>query len=276
MKTTIKHLFFIYIFLISSIIYANNNSKNILVNIAKEQRILSQKVAKSYLLLAYGANLPEIKEELKTSVSIFEKNLALLRTETPYYFSNVANGTIAKETFTWYKLKSYIKNTPNANNLNSIIEISNRLLRRSHLAYISLKTELEFKNSFSVNANLNNLLRISQKQEILSERLCLYFVAQKINITHKKEQQNPRIQGTLRVIIEKIDTQLAMLLKTNVNSLETEKIIKDTQVVFNDIRTNKADFLKSKPSMNKIYKTSKELKQLFKILTSKYTELASI
>ena len=88
--------------------------------------------------------------------------------------------------------------------------------------------------------------------------------------------QNPRILGNLRIIVERIDEQLSMLLQTTANSNETEKIIKDTLVVFEDIRTNKSDFLNGISSMNKIYKTSNELKKLFRILTSKYTELASI
>jgi|GEM_PF-1544859 len=273
MKTVLKLIILTSLFFIStSYIYANDSKRN-LVDIAKDQRILSQKIAKSYLLLAYGANMQEIRTELKTSIFLFENNLDILRVQTPNHFSKVASDIILKEALVWQDLKVNVKKAPNKDNLNRIVELANGLLRKSHLAYIAFRTELEVATNYSIDTNLDNLLKISEKQEILSQRLCLYFVAQKINIT--AEKHNPKILGTLRSIVEKLDRQLIVLLDTNVNSSETRRIIDNALIAFEDIRTNKTDFLDGKPSMNTIYTTTKQLNKLFKILATEYSQLAS-
>jgi len=274
MKTAIKSVILFSLLLISSTTIFADTSKTDLVEIAKEQRILSQKVAKSYLLLAYGANLQEIKTELQTSITRFESNLDILMLKGSIHFSDIANNTIRKEAYVWYNLKVNVEKAPNTNNLNRVIELSNALLKKSHIAYTALKTEVQVYNSNTIDPNLSTLLKISEKQEILSERLCLYFVAQKINVTALN--QNPKILGTLRSVVEKLDKQLIVLLETNINSKETRKIIDEALISFEDIRTNKTDFLDGKPSMNTIYKTTKNLNKLFKVLSSEYTDLASI
>lgn len=272
MKTALKHL--ILLFLFTSISIYANDSKSNLVDIAKDQRVLSQKIAKSYLLLAYGANLAELKSELKASIFLFENNLDILRVQTPNHFSRVASEIISKEASVWYTFKANIENTPTKDNLNTVVELANGLLKKAHLAYTAMRTELQHATNYTVDTNLDKLLKISEKQEILSQRLCLYFVAQKINITSNK--QNPKILGTLRSIVEKLDRQLIILLETNVNSSETVKIIDNALIAFEDIRTNKTDFLNGKPSMNTIYTTTKQLNKLFKILATEYSQLAAL
>ena len=89
-------------------------------------------------------------------------------------------------------------------------------------------------------------------------------------------KQNPKILGTLRSIVEKLDRKLIILLETNVNSNETRRIIDNALIAFEDIRTNKTDFLDGKPSMNTIYTTTKQLNKLFKILATEYSQLAAL
>ncbi len=273
MLSTQKHLLLTCFFLISTLFgFANTNHD--LVNIANEQRILSQRIAKSYLLLAYGANLYEIKSNLTTSISKFESNLSTLRSQVPTHFTSVAVNTINKEAIVWHNLKVNVEKEPNSSNLNRVVELANSLLKKSHLAYTALKTEATISSRNTVDTNIKDLLLLSGKQEILSERLCLYFVAQKINVI--SEKPNPKILGTLRYVVEKLDRQLIILLETNVNSSDTKTIIDNALISFEDIRTNKTDFLDGKPSMNTIYRTTKELNKLFKALTLEYNKLATL
>jgi len=274
MKATFKKLIICSLLFVTTTSLFAYDVKNNLTDIAKEQRVLSQRIAKSYLLLAYGANLPEIKTELKTSINSFDNNLDILRVKAPNHFSSVANNVIKKEAIVWYNLKVNVKKTPTTENLNRVVVLANDLLKKTHLAYTALKTEIEVNTNVTIDTNLNDLLKISSKQQILSERLCLYFVAQKINIVAPKN--NPKILGTLRSIVEKLDRQLIVLLETNINNTETREIIDDALVSFEDIRTNKTDFLDGKPSMNTIYNTTKKLNKLFNALTTEYADLASI
>ncbi len=273
MKATLKLIASFSFLLISATSLFANNMKSNLIDIAREQRVLSQKIAKSYLLLAYGANFYQIRSEIKTSIILFENNLNVLQTEGPNEFSPIANNIITKEAVAWYALKKNVTIKPTTKNLNEVVELSNALLKKSHLVYSAFKAEAY--NSFnSTNSGIENLLEISEKQEVASERLCLYFVAQKINVI--APVQNQKILGTLRSVMEKLDKQLIVLLKQNVNNPLTVRIINDALIAFDDIRTNKTDFLDGKPTMNTIYTTTNKLNKLFRILTSEYEELASI
>lgn len=274
MKTQLKNSVVITFLLISGFSLFANNMKSNLIDIAREQRVLSQKIAKSYLLLAYGANFYQIRSEIKTSIILFENNLNVLQTETLNEFSTIANAIVTKQANVWSELKKNVTLTPTTKNLNQVVELSNTLLKKTHLVYSAFRAEANNLSSNTTSAKINDLLEISEKQEVTSERLCLYFVAQKINII--APTQNPKILGTLRAVMEKLDQQLIVLLKENTNNPLTVRIINDALIAFDDIRTNKTDFLDGKPTMNTIYTTTKKLNKLFRILTSEYQELASI
>lgn len=252
-----------------------NPAQNNLIDIARQQRVLSQKIAKSYLLQAYGANFFEIRTETKTSCLLFENNLTLLENESKNEFSLTANKLLEDEKLAWLEMKKIISETPNTANLNSVVTLANKLLKKSHMVYSAFQAEAKLGTDYNIkDAKVLDLLEISEKQEITSERLCLYFVAQKINVV--APQQNPKILNTLKAVMEKLDSQLVVLLRENVNNPTTIKIINDALIVFDDIRTNKTDFLDGKPSMNTIYETTNKLNKLFRILKSEYQELANI
>ncbi len=257
----------------NSILGFTSTTKIDLVNIANEQRILSQKITKYYSLLVLNNNLPKTKNNLNISISKFENNLTKLLTKAPFKFTNVAIKTIHNEAATWQNLKVNVLKRPTTKNYNKVIQLTNTLLKKSYLAYIALKTEatIHNNNNINTNTNLKELLSISEKQEILSERLCLYFVAQKINVTTKNAE--PLIFETLQLVVEKLDYQLITLLETNINTSKTAKIINNALVVFRDIKINKTDFLDGKPSIHTIQKTTKELNKLFKALSIQYTKL---
>lgn len=275
MKTVIKKTLKIWLLLMVSTPVLASNMQNNLINIAREQRILSQKIAKSYLLLAYGSNLHETKSEIKTSIIFFENNLKVLKNESPNEFSQRANALVNEEINQWYNFKKIINLPPTKEKLNDIVNQSNNLLKKTHIVYRAFKAEALTNSNFNqTDASITKLIDISEKQEITSQRLCLYFVAQKINVVSFK--QNPKILGTLKAIVEKLDKQLIVLLKENINNPLTVKIINDALIAFDDIKTNKTDFLEGKPSMNTIYNTTKKLNKLFRILSSEYQEIANL
>lgn len=273
MKTLLKKTVISCLLLVYSNFIIGSNMQSNLIDIAKEQRVLSQKIAKSYLLLAYGANFHEIRSEIKTSTILFENNLNVLKSDSRNEFSELSAILVDKEAAVWDTFKNIISQPPNKNRLNDVIIQSNNLLKKAHRVYSAFKTEAS--SNFNHNdSNVVKLIQISEKQEITSQRLCLYFVAQKINVV--APQPNHKILTTLRVIVDKLDKQLVVLLKQNINNPVTVKIINDALIAFDDIKTNKTDFLDGKPSMNTIYKTTKKLNSLFRILSSEYQVIASL
>ena len=253
------------------IIFQKNVSPNQMVNIAGKQRMLSQKIAKIYLMQAYGANLQSLKTELNTSRIIFDRNIETLERNSAKMFSNKVTKAISKEKASWANLRAIITNPTNENNVNKVIEVSNKLLKLSNDVVVAIKAENFDSNRFSTNVELLNTIDKSGKQRMLSQRLCLFFIAKKFNL--KNQDNNYRINNILDKTYNELDNSLVDLLNSELNTLDVEEAIGNALLSFENLRSQKSNFLSGKASLNIVYKTTNKLTKEFDYLTSKYSAL---
>ena len=271
----IKILFALTAVTISSIftnqVLAQNVTPNQMVNIAGKQRMLSQKIAKIYLMNAYGANLNSLKSELNISKIIFERNLETLNKNSSKLFSANVGKAVSKERETWSSLKYILSRPITENNVSKVLDISNQLLKNSHAVVVAIKNESFDTNDFSTNTQLLNIIDISGKQRMLSQRLCLYFVAKKFAL--KNKTKSLRNDTALYAVYNELDEELINLLNSEANTLEVEEAIGNTMLTFENLRANKDNFLDGTASLNVVYNTTNRLTKDFDKLTSKYSEL---
>lgn len=256
---------------IESIIIQKNVSPNQMINIAGKQRMLSQKIAKIYLMQAYGANLQSLKNELNTSKIIFDRNLETLIRNSGDMFSNKVTKAISKEKDTWNALKAIVSKPVSENNVNKVLDISNRLLKLSNDVVVNIKSENFDSNRFSTNVDLLNIIDKSGKQRMLSQRLCLFFVAKKFDLKNKNTSY--RTNEILNKTYNELDASLIDLLNSELNSLDVEEAIGNALLSFENLRSQSEKFLSGKASLNIVYNTTNKLTKDFDYLTSKYSAL---
>ncbi len=251
----------------------SNVSQNQLVNIAGKQRMLSQKIAKVYLLNAYGASMSSLKSELSISKILFERNLETLTNNANILFSKDVKKAVIKERNKWIAFKAVIEQPLSESQAQRVLVMSDELLKICHDLVLKIKSESTSNSDLKTNIDLLNIIDKSGKQRMLSQRLCLYFTAKKIDL--KNGNKNYKTQNILYNIYKELDESLVDLLNSEVNSIEVEEAIGNTMLTFESIRGQKKDFLEGNASLNVVYSTTNKLTKDYDKLTSKYSQLKS-
>lgn len=249
----------------------SNVTANQMVNIAGKQRMLSQKMAKVYLMNAYGANLNSLRNELNISKIIFERNIETLSQNSDRLFSPEVKKAINKEVLTWNNFKALIEKPVDEKLVSKILILSEQLLKDAHQVVVSIKKEKINSGNFSTNSDLLDIIDKSGKQRMLSQRLCLFFVAKKFAL--KNKSKSLREEAALYSTYNELDEALIDLLNTSLNTMTVEETIGDTMLTFENLRSQKNSFLNGTASLNLVYSTTNKLTKKFDNLTSRYSEL---
>ncbi|WP_010523197.1 type IV pili methyl-accepting chemotaxis transducer N-terminal domain-containing protein [Aquimarina agarivorans] len=266
-----KNYLFIALLFVSTLMVSANITPNQMINIAGKQRMLSQKLAKVYLMKAYGANLPELNKELKIGKIIFENNIKTLSINAQKMFSDQVRSKINKEIVTWENFKIYLEKPVNEVFITKILELSNKLLTDTDEVVKSLQNESFMLSDFKISDEVLQTIDLSGKQRMLSQRLCVYFIAKKLFL--KRKEYNETVENYLKSIFNELDETLVTLLSKEINNNKIDEAIGSTLIAFEKIREQRHQFLTGTASMNMVYDTTNELTNLYDGLTSIYAEL---
>lgn len=236
---------------------------------AGKQRMLSQKLAKSYLLLTKGINGNEITKELNSSKFIFEKQLQILKenAEAPNLKTSI---TEIEEI--WNQFKNIIVKPTNIDNSKEIIALNSSLLKRCD----NLVTKIE-GNSKNYNQSSNNnnhqlveIINIAGKQRMLSQRICLYYTALKLFPDKKSEYQ-----AVLTESFEEFDAVIEKLLLNKNTNLQSQEELQVAQALWEPFKPNKKDILEGNYPLEEIFKTTNDLTATFNKITGIYEIVAN-
>lgn len=239
------------------------------INMAGKQRMLSQKLAKSYLLLTKGINGNEITKELNSSKFIFEKQLQILKenAEAPNLKTSI---TEIEEI--WNQFKNIIVKPTNIDNSKEIIALNSSLLKRCD----NLVTKIE-GNSKNYNQSSNNnnhqlveIINIAGKQRMLSQRICLYYTALKLFPDKKSEYQ-----AVLTESFEEFDAVIEKLLLNKNTNLQSQEELQVAQALWEPFKPNKKDILEGNYPLEEIFKTTNDLTATFNKITGIYEIVAN-
>jgi len=242
-------------------------------NISGKQRMLSQRIAKVFLIKQAGANGAELNKEFTSSLQLFQRNLSILETNSKNTSSKI-KASIKKEQSQWELFKGKLT-APNKPSTMQVINMSQSLLASAHALVLAIEEESMYSNEFTDN-NSNDQLKvetvnISGKQRMLSQRLCLYYTACRL---YKREKLDSKgLCQEVEKIYGEMNSSLNSLLINDLNSFEIEENIGKILGLFNEIENNKRDFFNNKLPLSKIMSLSNSITSSYNIVTGQYASL---
>ncbi len=241
-------------------------------NISGKQRMLSQRIAKVFLLQKAGASGSDLSRELTSSIQLFKRNLSILETNSKRSSYKVKS-SIRKEKEQWELFETKLKGFDKPN-VDEVMSLSNELLKRAHALVLAIEEESKYKKEYSNNGNDQlkvEIVNISGKQRMLSQRLCLYYTACRLYKKNRKNSQN--LCYEVNKIFKEMNDSLNTLLICDLNSFEIEENIGKVLSIFEEIEANEKDFFDNKLPLGRIKSITNNITSLYNIITGQYASL---
>lgn len=242
-------------------------SFNKAVNVSGKQRMLSQKIAKNYIFLSnYPDNL-SAKRVLMNSKIIFEKqNEILLKNAT----TDKTKKLIKNVNNIWANFKAVLDQNPTKDNVYKIVKTNTLLLQAANSVVQSIILESKAGNTDNSKQKLKNVINISGKQRMLSQRLGLYYFA---NESAKKSFDKRWNKDVLQKVYQELDDAVTFLLVSNFNNSEIDDALVTAMIQWDDLRANKTKLFNNSFDSAKLYKITDDLTKAFNQVTVLYEEI---
>lgn len=175
------------------------------INVAGRQRMLSQRIAQSYIRMGLQPESDRGREILRDCVSEFERNLEDLKQFHP---AASIRSDLAEVARLWSPYKRLALGAVNKDNASELIEQSNEVLAAAH-AYVNKLEQLS-------GTSKAELINISGRQRMLSQRIAKNFLAKRWGI---------RTDHTTEALYEDLaefENMLEYLMASDINTPEID------------------------------------------------------
>ncbi len=148
------------------------------INQAGLQRMLSQRIAKNYILLSSHINESAASEELDKSAADFEKHLHQLSKSMPDKTSQIALKKLKNQ---WHEFRTFVLSEPKRKYIPQVVNQSTDLL--------NIANDLVYALEKYAGVNSAHLINISGRQRMLSQRIALFYLASYSGLEESKFKQ---------------------------------------------------------------------------------------
>jgi len=252
----LKRLFIISILSMFCLtVQAEITSLSSAINKSGRQRMLSQKILKSYAMVGLDVNSLAAEEQLKGAVNLFDKQLAEL---TAYAPNDVIKKELARVITLWLPYKELVTQPVDKEKALDLLYASKELLSASHNVVLML-TDLSTDNR-------GHLVNISGRQRMLSQRLSMLFMYQTWGFN------NSLVRSQMSQDKNEFKGALAELTQAEENTAELKKQLKKAKTEWKILKHG-LDGKEKKPIPFIVNLTGEKLLKRMNDVTALYAEL---
>jgi len=231
------------------------------INKGGRQRMLSQRMAKSYLALGLGISPSEADKTLAASMALFDRQLAELKAFAP---SPDIKATYQQLEFKWSDFKAaLVGEKPNQQGAANVLGLSNAVLSLANQGTVQLE-----KVS---NKPVGKLVNIAGRQRMLSQRMASHYLAASWNV----QAQSAKIE--MLKARDEFLTAHDILVKApeNTERIAQELVLAEQQFVFfqaalQNLHIGSAE----KRPMLEVFQTSERILQAMDDITNLYSRIS--
>ncbi len=171
------------------------------INKAGRQRMLTQRILKSYLLIGQNVDADSAQRQLDQSIALFEQQLDELDEFTT---NRAVKKSLERVEGQWQTFRQRVIEKPNAKMALSIINEGDELL-------VSCEKVVKNLEKMS-NSTKGNVINVSGRQRMLSQRIGMLYAA------HSWGVDNRAVSKNLDIAIKEYDEALLFLQVTPINT----------------------------------------------------------
>jgi hypothetical protein len=231
------------------------------INKAGRQRMLSQRLAKSWFALGQGASNETAEKVLANSMSLFDRQLVELKAFSP---NAEVRGTYSQLEATWSDYKgALVGSAPAKGGADRVLELAGKVLTQANLGTVQLE---------AISAKpAAKLVNLCGRQRMLSQRMAAYYFSASWGV-----QANASLAELNRARDEFVKAHGVLKAAPETTAaIRSELDIAQGQFTFFDsaLRTLKNGAGEAQALAN-VFTTSERILQVMDELTGQYTKLA--
>ncbi len=239
------------------------------VNLSGKQRMLSQRIAKIFVLKYIGANGLNIERDLKSAQILFERNLNILK-ENGKSQSAKVKAKIHAESREWFRFKDALNDEKES--LEEMLVQAEELLVKCHELVLAIEEASDYTKQISYDSSTSQMrvqtINKAGRQRMLSQKMCLYYAASRAFKDHQKAEDAKKIY---RGIYAEMNKVINDLMVSEFNDSKIDLTISEILNTFELIENDKKHFLDNKIPLLTILQTSDKLLNEFNKLTNLYS-----
>jgi nitrate/nitrite-specific signal transduction histidine kinase len=242
-------------------VLAQVTSLNDAINKAGRQRMLVQRMAKSYMALGIGAAPSEADKVLTASIGLFERQLAELKVFAPRPEIQITYQQLEAK---WSAYKAaLVGKMPSQQGALEILAIGNEVL------FLANQGTLQLEKISSKPAG--KLVNIAGRQRMLSQRMASYYLASSWNIDAQKskvEMLKARDEFILAMDVLKSAPETTPRTAEELTLAEQQFVF--FQAALQNVQTASSD---KRPQID-VFRTSERILQVMDNITNLYSQIS--